>query len=187
MMSKLYLIIFVVLFACSPKFTIQTDTPFPGDFKSYHSFKFFNPKNLPASNFSFEESDRTVLFDAVAQELKSRGYKSIQNADLMVKIQGGTKSTIEIQNDDSYNPYGYNSYNYNRYGGYNDHYNRPRDESKKESSIIIDIIDIKNDKIVWQGVGIGSHGKKETLTEIKIREAIAHIFLEYPYRAGEGK
>ena len=105
----------------------------------------------------------------------------------MVKIQGGTKSTIEVQNDDKYYPYGYNSYNYNRYGPYNDRYNRPRDESKKESSIIIDIIDIEKDKIVWQGVGIGSHGKKETLTEIKIREAIANIFMEYPYRAGQGK
>lgn len=171
------------MISCSPKFKIQTDTPFPGDFKSYNSFKFYNPKNMPASNFSFVEEDRKVIFDAVAEEMKVRGYKSVQDADLMIKIQGGTKSSIEIQNDNNYYPYD-NAYRYNRYGRYNDYYNRPADQSKKESTIIIDLIDIKSDKIVWQGVGIGSLGKKESLTPIKLQEAITNIFLSYPHRAG---
>lgn len=139
---------------------------------------------MPASNFSFEENDQKVIFDAVGDEMKARGYKSIQEADLMIKIQGGTKNTIEIRNDNRYYPYDYNSYNYNQYGRYNDYYDRPRDQSKKESSIIIDIIDIKKDKIVWQGVGVGSLKKNELLTEIKIREAISSIFMEYLHTAG---
>ena len=176
----------VVLFVvgCSPKFKIQTDTPYPGDFKNYHSFKFYNPENIPASNFAFEDNDKKIIFDATAEEMKSRGYISQQDADLIIKIQGSTKSTIEIQNNNSYYPNNYNSYNYNQYGRYNDHYGRPRDQSKKESSIIIDIIDIKKDKIIWQGVGIGTLGKNETLTEIKIREAISSIFMKYSYTAG---
>jgi len=183
-MRKLHFLVILTIVSCSPKFKIQTDTPFPGNFKSYHSFKFYNPENIPASNFSFEEGDKSVIFDAVANEMKIRGYNSVQDADLMIKIQGGTMSTIEIQNDDRYYPNNYNSYNYNRYGSYNDYYDRQRDQSKKEASIIIDIIDIKKDKIVWQGVGVGTLGKKETLTEIKIREAITSIFIEYPYKAG---
>ena len=184
-MRFLFLLIFIFFIACSPKFNIQSDTPFPGDFENYSSFKFYNPNNMPASNFSFDENDQKTIFDAVADEMKSRGYKSIQQADLMLKIQGGTKNTIEIKNDNRYySPYDYNSYNYNQYGRYNDYYDRPRDESKRESSIIIDIIDIKKNKIVWQGVGVGSLGKKESLTEIMIREAISNIFLEYPHLAG---
>ena len=139
---------------------------------------------MPASNFAFEGEDKRILFDAVGDELIARGYKSIQDADLMIKIQGGTKSTIEIKNDDRYYPYDYNSYNYYRYGRYNDFYDRPRDQSKKESVIIIDIIDIEKDKIVWQGVGIGTLKKNEGLNEIQIREAITNIFMEYPHRAG---
>lgn len=179
-MKRIFFLLSIWLVACSPKFRIQTDSPFPGDFKNYESFKFYNPKNMPASNFSFEENDQKVLFDAVANEMQSRGYKSVQDADLMIKIQGGTKSTIEIRNDDRFYPYDYNYYN--RYGRYYD-YNRPRDQSKKETSIIVDIIDIVKDKIVWQGVGIGALGKNETLTEIQIREAITNIFKEYPYTA----
>lgn len=138
---------------------------------------------MPASNFSFNENDQKIIFDAVGDEMNSRGYKSIQDADIMIKIYGGTKSSIEIQNDNRYYPNGYNSYNYNRYGRYNDYYDRPKDQSKKDSSIIIDIIDIKKDKIIWQGVGVGSFGKNESLTESLLREAISNIFMEYPYTA----
>jgi hypothetical protein len=58
-----------------------------------------------------------------------------------------------------------------------------RDESKKDSNIIIDLIDVKTDKVVWQGVGIGSFGKNEAIDELKIREAITAIFAEYPHSA----
>lgn len=183
-MRFLLFLIPIFFIACSPKFKIQSDTPFPGDFGNYNSFKFYSPNNMPASNFSFSEKDQKTIFDAVADEMKSRGYKSIQEADLMIKIQGGTKNTVEIKNDNRYySPYDYNSYNYNQYDRYNDFNDRPRDQSKKETSIIIDIIDIKKDKIVWQGVGVGSLGKKESLTEIMIREAISGVFLEYPHTA----
>ncbi len=182
-MRKLLVFIAILLIGCSPKFKIQSDTPFPGDFKNYHTYKFYNPENIPASNFSFDKNDQKVIFDAVSKEMKSRGYQSIQNADLMIKILGGTKSSIEIQNDQHY--YSNNTYNYNRYGGgYYDDYDRPRDQSKKEASIIIDIIDIKNNKIVWQGVGTGVYGKKESITEMMIREGISEIFINYPYTAG---
>ena len=176
------LAIVLLLFECSPKFKIQTDTPFPGNFEYYRTFKFYNPANLPPSNFSFDEASKNVIFDAVADELKGRGYKSIQDADLMIKIQGGTNSSVEIRSDNRFYPY--DTYNYyNRYGRYyDDYYNRQRNESKKETSIIIDIIDIKKEKIVWQGVGIGTFGKKDAIGELKLREAITSIFAEYPYR-----
>jgi hypothetical protein len=183
-MRSIFFLLILFLFQCSPKFSVQSDTPFPGDFQNYHSFKFFNPKNMPASNFSFEESDQKVIFEAVSDEMKARGYKSVQDADLMIKIQGGTKNTVNIQNDNRYYPYDYNYNYYNRYGRYYDYYNRPRNESKKESTLIIDIMDIKKDKIVWQGVGIGVLGKNEALSELQIREAITNIFKEYPHSAG---
>jgi len=182
-MRKVFTFFLIVgLYACSPSFKIQSDSPFPGDFDTYKTFKFYNPANMPASNFSFDENLEKVIFDAVADEMKARGYKSVQQADLMIKVQGGTKGTVEIRNDNNFNPYNNFGY-YDQFGrNFNDFYNGPRDESKKESNIIIDIIDIKKDKIVWQGVGIGSFGKRQDIGELQIREAIVAIFSEYPYR-----
>jgi hypothetical protein len=142
---------------------------------------------MPASNFSFEEADKKIIYRAIADEMQAKGYKSVQNADLMIKIQGGTKSSIEIQNDDRFynSPYGpYGMYGYDRYGRYYDQYDRRRDESKKDATIIIDLIDIKRDEVIWQGVAHGSLNKNESLTEIQIREAITNIFNEYPHNAG---
>ena len=183
--TKIILLLFIA--ACSPKFRIQTDTLAQGDFANYQSFKFYNPDNMPASNFSFEENDKKIIYRAIADEMKARGYKSIQDADLMIKIQGGTKSSIEIQNDDRFYNNPYNIYGYDRYGRYYDPYDRRRDESKKDATIIIDLIDIKRNEVIWQGVAHGTLNKNENLTEIEIREAITNIFSEYPYNAGNSR
>jgi hypothetical protein len=183
------IVLSLAIFSCSPKFQIQTEYPNKGDFNNYKTFKFYNPANMPATNFSFEDSDKKMIFDAISDQMKARGYTSVQDADIIIKVQGGTKSTIEIKNDNrAYYPYNNNFYNnnyyngYNRYGMYDDPYNSRRDQSKKETSFIIDVIDARNDKIVWQGVGLGVLGKKQTLTAEEINEAITLIFTEYPQK-----
>ncbi len=155
---------------------------YPGDFANYRTFKFFNPESIPASNFSFSESTKKLIYEAIAEEMRLRGYKSIQNADLVIRVQGGVQSSVEIRNN-NWNRSMNNIYGYPMYGPYYDHYNRPRSESKKETNLIIDIIDTKNEKIVWQGVSIGTFGKKEVIDNVILREAIAGIFIEYPYQA----
>ncbi len=178
-------LVFLTTISCSPKFVVQTETPSSGNFASYQAFKFYNPANMPASNFSFNEEDKKTIFDAVAEEMKNRGYVSRQEAEIMIKVQGGTSSTSEIRNDNFGYPYDYPYYNgrYYDYGRYPDSYNRQRDESKKETTIIIDIIDIKTDKIVWQGVGIGQASKKESFSGQTLTDAITNIFLQYPHMA----
>lgn len=156
---------------------------YPGNFANYRTFKFFNPQSIPASNFSFSESSKKLIYDAIAEEMKMRGYKSIQDADLMIRIQGGTMSSVEIRNNNWNSPMFNTMYGYPMYGPYYDFYNQPRSESKKESSIIIDFIDTKNDKVVWQGVGAGSFGKGKDIDDVILRSAITEIFAEYPYMA----
>jgi hypothetical protein len=180
-------LLFIFIISCSPKFVVQTETPTSGNFASYKAFKFFNPANIPVSNFSFNEDDKKTIFDAIAEEMKNRGYASRQEAEIIIKVQGGTSSTSEIRNDNSGYPYDYNYYN-NRYYDYGrdpDYYNRQRDESKKETTIIIDIIDVKTEKIVWQGVGIGQASKKESFSGQMLKDAITNIFLQYPHMAGK--
>ena len=170
----------VLLSSCAASFKVQTDTPNPGDFVHYKTFKFFNPKNMPGSNFSFSEENQKIIFDAIAKEMEIRGYSSQQQADLIIKVQGGTKSTEEIKND-RYNtmPY-YGGYGY----GYDPFYNNQyQDISKKETTIIIDVIDAETNKLVWEGVGTGVLGKRHTEVAGKILDAIKQIFEEYPHKA----
>ena len=180
------IILYCLVVSCSPKFIVQTETPSEGNYESYKAFKFFNPSNMPAANFSFNDADKKTIFDAIADEMKNRGYASRQDAELMIRVQGGTSSTSEIRNDNFGYPYNYNYYNYRYYdyGRYPDYYNRPKDESRKETTVIIDIIDIKTDKVVWQGVGIGRASKKESFSGQMLQDAITNVFLKYPHTAG---
>ncbi len=184
-----YLAVLIVWTGCAPSISVHSDTPFPGDFTRYSTFKFFNPKNLPPANFAFSDEHKKALFDAVAGEMKARGYKSLQDADLIIKIQGSAANTIDYQEGTNYYPYDpygypYGYYPYNNYPyGYD---NLPRDRSKKEITIIIDMIDTEKDKVVWQGVATAVLGKNETIDVIRIGDLVTQIFTKYSYRAPTG-
>ena len=108
-MKGSYLLLIVTIFffiACKPSFKVQSDLITRKDLSNYTSFKFFNPDNLPKSNFAFSEANKKRIFDATAYELKTRGYASHQKADLIIKIQGGTSKDKESVSSPRYNNYG---------------------------------------------------------------------------------
>ncbi len=192
---NIFILIIFVLSSCKTAVNITTEDFGKGIPSRYRTYKFFNPKNLPVSNFSFSEPNQKAIFDAVAAEMSLRGYTSVQNADLIIKVQGGTKSAREEKVDhrggyyDPYgNPYGGYGYPYSGYGyPYGRFDERYHDISKKETTIIIDMIDARTDKPLWQGVAVGVLGKNAGEVELMIREAVSRIFQEFPYRAGKGR
>ncbi len=175
-------LLFISLTACKSSFKVSSENLTTRNLGRLETFKFFNPANMPAANFAFSDTNKKRLFDAVAQEMIKRGFTSTQEADLIIKIQGGT--THEIEDREPY--YGYNDY-YNRYyyGGYYP-YSWSRDSrlyddiSKKTTIIIIDVMDASTEKLLWQGTGSGVLSEKEEMVESNLRKAVADIFLEFP-------
>ena len=147
----------LTLYACKSSFKVSSENLSGKNLTRLKTFKFFNPANMPAANFAFSDKNKKRLFDAVANEMKIRGFTSTQEADLIIKIQGGTSR--EIEDREPY--YGYNNY-YDRYyyGGYYP-YSWSRDPwmyddiSKKMTIIIVDVMDAKSSKLLWQGTGSG--------------------------------
>ncbi len=170
----------VSLVGCKPTFKIQSENVQNKDFSRFNSYKFFNPDNMPASNFSFSDKNKKRIFDAVAEEMGRRGYVSVQGADLIIKIQGGTSQEIENRQPTYYDPYAYN------YGYYGYPYYWSRDPwmyddiSKKTTMIIIDVLDADNKQLLWQGTGYGVLSDKAELVEVNLRKAIADIFSQFP-------
>ena len=170
------------IFSCKSSFKVSSENLTNKNLTRLKTFKFFNPANMPPSNFAFSDTNKKRLFDAVADEMIKRGFSSTQEADLIIKIQGGTSQ--EVENREPY--YGYNDY-YNRYyyGGYYP-YSWSRDPwmyddiSKKTTIIIIDVMDAENDKLLWQGTGSGVLSDKPEMIELNLRKAVSDIFLEFP-------
>jgi hypothetical protein len=161
---------------------IQADLVGNANFKSFSTYMFANPKNMPASNFSFSEENQKFLFEAVAFEMNSRGYESTRGADLIIRLQGGTSiETDRGTPPPMYDPMmfrpGFGPY-YHPYG-----YRMLDDISKKQTTIIVDILEARSEKLIWQGVASGVLTKKMEDVELKIREAIKDIFEKYPFKA----
>ncbi|MBR9998831.1 MAG: DUF4136 domain-containing protein [Cyclobacteriaceae bacterium] len=183
-MRKYFLIYFVAglavfIISCKPTFRIQSENILDRDFSRFESYKFFNPESLPASNFSFSDKNKKRIYDSVAEEMNRRGYKSIQQADLIIKIQGGTSHEIENRRPTYYDPY-------SNYGYYGYPYSWSRDPwmyddiSKKTTMLIIDVLDAGSKQLLWQGTGYGVLSDKAEMVEINLRQAIADIFSQFP-------
>lgn len=178
----LTVLILILFNACKASFKVSSEDLSGNKLVRTKTFKFYNPANMPESNFAFSDTNKKRLFNAVAEEMKSRGYTSQQDADLIIKIQGGTSR--EIENREPY--YGYNDY-YSRYyyGGYYPYYwSRDPwmydDISKKMTVIIIDVMESDSDKLLWQGTGSGVLSDKPEMVEMNLRKAVSDIFLEFP-------
>lgn len=167
---------FVSVAGCKTSFKIQTETFSRSVGTESKSFKFFNPQNLPKSNFSFSEENKKIIFDAVADEFKNMGYSSHQKAALLVKVQGGTVTERETRERYAQSPYYGRGMYY--YPSFNNFY---QDISGKKTTIIIDVIDAATDKILWQGVATGEMGKKPEEVEDKLKVAVHEIIKEFPF------
>jgi len=176
----LYLFVAMMSWGCSGhKFTIQSTNVNPTNFDQFDAFKYFNPNKLPKSNFTFNEAQQKIIFDAVAGEMRQLGYKSHQDARLIVRIQGGTEKIFEQANyraDPFYSYYGYPGYPYAPVPNYS---------SENPTTIIIDILDAKTNKLLWQGVGFGEFNPKKDPPEVKLPEVIHEIFKEFPQQKSQ--
>jgi hypothetical protein len=167
---------------CSSTYKIQTEEIQELDFQEINSFKFYNPNKESEANFSFNEADKKTLYDATSKELKNLGLGSIQEADVIVRIQGGV--TVEVINSNYYNNtnYYYQQYDYwNNPNYYND---RERDQSKKNIVLIINFIEPGTNKLMWQGTATGKMGKNIEDHNLKLEEAVHLIFQKLQTESG---
>lgn len=126
-----------------------------------------------------DDFDKDWIYAALENELNERDYKKVtSNADLAVNIM------VIISKGKAYS--GYTSY-YN-YGGYG--YYMPfgigfapvRYESFDylSGTLLIDIFDHKQKKLVWQGAAIGEVKEDAKNREKNINKMISRIFWKYP-------
>jgi hypothetical protein len=56
-----------------------------------------------------------------------------------------------------------------------------------EGTVNVDMVDIKQKRMIWEGIAIGRVNEKETNAELRqdIQSGIAEMFNGYPFRAGQ--
>ena len=127
------------------------------------------------------------LKNAVSREMEARGYTEADNPDLEVNFYLHTQEKIKTtQTPTSGGYYGYRGSRYGTWGGYGGGVGyETRVTQYTEGTLNIDLVANSRDQLVWEAAMVGkiSDDVLENL-ESKVNEAIAEVFLEYPYRAG---
>jgi len=176
----------VVLFVCAACSTLNVNTDFnPAyDFTKLKTYAWLDDGSLPSSDARINNDliiDRVRA--AVDQALAAKGYvkSDAKTADIMVSWLGAIDKKLQVESiDHFYSPYGYGSlYRDPFWGG------GMRTTTTREyevGTLIIDILDPKQHKLIWRGTGsdrVSAKQDPESLT-IGINSAVAAIMKDFP-------
>jgi len=195
--------------ACSD-LQILTSYDDDADFTSYLTFGVVNyDENSNATGRPSEFFDR-YLMNSIQEQMKDRGYILSDNRDLEIYyyVKIDTESEMVASYYPSYGGY-YGGGYYGYYGGYGygpvgvgvgvgtggvgvgvvgygyggGGYNMEMVEHT-EGTLIVDIVDVRADKVVWQGTARKSIGDKGT-SKRELDEIIDRVFKDFRWVVGE--
>ena len=181
------IVLAMLLSACSSGLSVRSEIDPGTDFSQYRTYNFFDPMGIEGGYNSpiFGEHYRT----AIGGEMARRKYQLADVPDLLINVTIRADDKVTMK---SYTrPYATGAY-YGRPGGA---YAGSalgvgvsagtRATRTTEASVFIDLVDFREQRVVWQGVTVVDVNDKVSL---QLRDAIFtsvnKVMAEYPHTAG---
>jgi hypothetical protein len=172
-----FLCTILVISACQSLPQIHALYDDTADLGTYRTFG-FHP-NLMVEGDEYDKLSTRYIKNAILDEMQSRGYRYGENPDLWLNFSAYTQEKIRVVSTPEPYPYYYFRYNYGVWPGYP--MNQTRVDQYTEGTLNIDVIDVRNKKLLWEGIAIGKLSKKTINNlEAKIDQAVALIFEKFP-------
>jgi len=129
------------------------------DFSQYKTFAFYkkgiDALRLPAKKKKF-------VLKTVAEALEDKGFSKSSHPDFIVNVFTEIRDRVDV---------------YPGYGYYSPFYRRAYVEKSKEGTLYIDIVDLKNKKVIWTGrqyMNLKGNDYKQ------LRKAIYKLLAQFP-------
>lgn len=180
--NKLKSILFLLLVTglvvgCSSSVSVTSDYDKTVDFTKYKTFSFYHLKTT--GEVSQLNADR--IANAIKKEMIAKGYvETSNNPDVLVNSVVVVEEKVAVTTSTNY--YGYGGY-YRPYG----YWGYPAGASTnvstyeyKDGTMIIDIVDAKTEKLVWEGVGTKELKSNQKDAEEAIGYAVYKILANFP-------
>lgn len=171
----------VLLAACASGPKVSADYDHGADFSAYRTFGFFEP--LGTDTAGYESLITQTLKSAARREMESRGYAYAEaGADLLINFNAKLAQQTQVSQTPAPMPV-YYGYRRGFYGGWNAY--ETHVDQYVEGTLNIDIVDAKRKQLVWEGVAVGRvRDKAREERQVAINAAVAEVFGNYPFRAG---
>ncbi len=166
---------------------VLSDYDKDANFNSFKSYAFYK---TGIDKAQISDLDKKRILRAIETEMGTRGFVKSENPDILVSI-----FTKEREQVDVYNNYwggggfgwGWSPYYWG--GGFGPGWGGSNVSTRTEGSLYIDLIDAKNKELVWQGKGVGNLGNTKSMEkkEMRIKEFVSEILMQYPPNAMASK
>ena len=159
--------IFLIFQSCGVY--VQSDYDRDVDFSEYNTFAFYK---ADIDKVKISDLDKKRILKYIDLGLKQKGLTRSDNPDIIVTIETVSRQRVYLRNNLAY---GY----YPPFWGY---YNHPSSSvtSNTQGTLFINIIDAKNNQLVWQGRGVGLINEFREDRDEMIGDFVNKIFEEYP-------
>mgnify|MGYP001243535123 FL=1 len=145
---------------------VQYDYDSDVNFDSYNSYSFYESD---IDKVEISDLDKKRILKALDSGLKSKGLIRSNSPDLLVSFETRSKERIYINN---YLPYMWYPFSYN--------YAYPYANSSIQGTLYINIIDNRNQQLVWQGKGVGVLNEYSSDRDEMINKFVVKVLDKYP-------
>ena len=189
--SKFFTVLLSIMLitACGSTTKIHSDYDHSIDFSQYKTFGYYSPMGIENPNYSSLLGQ--MFRDAIDAQMLPRGYVKSNNPDILINVSARLEDKTKVTTTSSPTMYGGGYYGYrggmyDPWGGYG--YGTSTHVSQyTEGTVNVDMVDIAQKRMVWEGVAIGRINEKQKSGELRqdIMDGIAEMFTNYPFRAGQ--
>lgn len=160
---------------CNSIANLKTTTEFDknANFKSFDDYKFMAEVSYSDTFDNYSSENKRTFENAIHKALKSKGLEETETPDLFVNFFVVDEHKSESITETSYRP--------QQYGGMThlDTYIKEYDQG----TLVIDLIDSANKKLVWRGLATGVITGKQKDMEKTINEAVKAVMAKFPPKA----
>ena len=179
----------MLLASCASGPQLYSDWDDSVDFSAYRTFSFFNPMSIEGEGYATFHGN--AFRNAIRSEMISRGYQEVEEGgDLGINVSARLEERTNVST--TTDPMAYGGYYHYRRGFYDPwmsyNFNTTTHVSQyTEGTINIDLVDMKQKRLVWEGVGVGKVRPDRSNAERRtaINNGVAALFDDYPFTAGQ--
>lgn len=165
--------------SCGPSLKVSSDYDRNIDLHGYRTFALYK---APDSLITVSRLNRDRIIHAVTAEMTGKGFcEADSDPDLLVNPVAIVKNKVSVSANSNYYGYGgyYRPYAWGAgYGGYSA--TSSEVGQYKVGSLIIDVVDAKTKKLLWQGIGNSKIDTDVRDPDRRIRQAINKIMIDFP-------